>query len=161
MARLPTIVSVPLGALLLTLAASSVGLGVNAMRRAIPLVAPFPYEQDCPDKVNVPTGPTVDPAAALPLLKTPQVLFLDARPAQAFAAGHIQGARSLPFSFIEPVDAAAAALLKRVKHIIVYCDSPGDRLASLLADQLREQGLTSVKVLHGGWPAFQRLRRAP
>jgi len=159
MARLPTLISVPLGAVIVTLAASAVGLAVNAVRPGgIALVAPFPYEQDCPDKVVVPAGPTVDPGRAVRLAGAADVLFIDARPLEVYTAGHIPGARSLPFSFVTPVAPADAAELKKTRHLIVYCDSPGDKLAGLLAQQLREAGVSGVKVLTGGWAAFQNAR---
>jgi len=143
--------SVPFAGLLVCLVASAVGLAFNAVRPAgIQLVAPFPYQQDCPDKLDLPRGPTVTAAEAVRLVGAAGVLFVDARPEAAFAGGHITGARNVPFSFISPVSAEIAAVLKKKKHLIVYCDSPGDKLAGLLAEQLKERGLTA-KVLRGGW----------
>ncbi len=157
---MPRLISVTLGALLVTLAGSAMGLAVNALRPArIPLVAPFPYEQDCPDKVQVQDGPTLSGTAAVRLVGAPDVLFIDARPDEAFSAGHIEGARSIPFSFISPVSRDQAAVLRQAKHLVVYCDSPGDRLAGLLAQQLRELKLSAVKVLQGGYAAYRDAAR--
>jgi rhodanese-related sulfurtransferase len=160
MTRLPPILSVPLGALLVSVVASGIGLAVNAARPGgIPVVAPFPYQQDCPEKLEVPEGPTVTAGQAAGLQGAAGVLFVDARPAEVFAAGHIDGARSIPFSFITPPGPETAAKLKKHEHLIVYCDSPGDKLAGLLAAKLRDLGLTRVKVLRGGWEAFSRLKK--
>jgi rhodanese-related sulfurtransferase len=160
MTRLPLLLSVPLGAVLISAAASGIGLAVNAARSGgIPVVAPFPYQQDCPEKLSVPEGPTVGAEQAARLLHAQGVLFIDARPAEAFAAGHIDGARSIPFSFISPPGPGTAAELKKHGHLIVYCDSPGDKLAGLLAASLRDLGLRRVKVLRGGWEAFTRAKK--
>jgi rhodanese-related sulfurtransferase len=146
-----------LGALSITVCGSALGLAVNAVRPAgIPLVAPFPYQQDCPDKLEVPEGPTVTGAQAVAFARSRRALFVDARPAEAFSAGHIPQARSLPFSFIAaPGTGVVAELGKTGRPVICYCDSPGDKLAGLLAGQLREAGLGGVKVLSGGLAAFR------
>jgi len=154
------VVSVPLVALVICAAASGLGLAVNAVRPGgIPLVAPFPYEQDCPDKTIV-EGDAIAVQRAL-ALPASQRLFVDARPEEAFRAGHIPGARSVPFSFLTPVDRTTAAELGRRPHTIVYCDSPGDRLAGLLAQQLRDAGLKRVLVLQGGWDAYRAAAARP
>jgi len=148
------------GALLITLCGSALGLAVNALRPAgIPLVAPFPYQQDCPDKVAVPAGPTVSGAQARALVRAGRALLVDARPADAFAAEHAPGAVSLPFSFIAPPAADRLATLRGHGALLVYDDSPGDKLAGLLAAQLRESGLGDVKVLSGGLAAYRAAPR--
>jgi len=145
-------------ALLISAAAAAVGLTANALRpEGITLVATLPYEQDCPDKdAVVLQGPTVVAARAAELVGQRGVLFLDARPAEDFAARRVRGARSLPLSFIAPVDAATAAKLKGTQHLIVYCDSPDEALARRLAAQLEQRGLSRVKVLLGGLVALDR-----
>ncbi len=143
-------------ALAISLAASALGLGVNALRPGgISLVAVFPYEQDCPEKL-VSSAPTVTADQAVRLVHSPAVLFLDARPAEAFAQEHIPRARSLPYSFVTPVNAATAKTLRSYRYLIIYCDSPGDRLASMLAEQLKQLGLTSIRILQGGWIAYKK-----
>ena len=160
MSRISTLLAAPLTALAICASASTLGLAVNALRPGgIPLVAPLPFEQDCPEKLALPRGPLVDIERATRLAAAGRALLLDARPAEAFAAGHIPGARSLPFSFLSSVDARLAASLKRWPLLIVYCDSPRDRLAGLLAEELRQQGLTGVRVLSGGLPAYSDRRR--
>jgi rhodanese-related sulfurtransferase len=71
---------------------------------------------------------------------------LDVRPAAAFAAGHITGARSLP-----PEEAARAGeVLKRYKDrpVIVYCDR-GTSAATTVRN-LAAQGFNKVYSLRGG-----------
>lgn len=148
------------GALVITLCGSALGFAVNALRPAgIPVIAPFPYQQDCPDKVAVPTGPTVTGAQALTLVRAGRALLVDARPAEAFAAGHAPGAVSLPFSFIAPPADDRLATLRGRGALLVYDDSPGDKLAGLLAGQLRESGLADVKVVSGGLAGYRAAQK--
>ncbi len=143
---------------LFVLGASLLGLGVNALRRdRLPLRAPFPYEQDCADKGVKGAGAgatTISVAEARALLGRPGVLFLDARPAEEASVRPLPGARSLPYSFVTPPDAKQLAGLRAYRELVVYCDSPEDRLAKLLADQLRAEGLAGVRVLVGGHAAW-------
>jgi rhodanese-related sulfurtransferase len=157
MARVPPILATPLVALGICIGAGGLGLAVNALRpHGLRLVAAFPYEQDCPDKTQLHMGPTVTPEEARQLARgaASRVLFLDARPREDFDQGHIDGARSFPYSFVTPPTAADVVALRPYAQLIVYCDSPGDKLAGLLAEQLRGLGLTTVRVLRGGLDAY-------
>jgi rhodanese-related sulfurtransferase len=79
-------------------------------------------------------------------------LFVDARPSEEFRAGHISGARNVPFATAE--EAALEALASAIgpdKKLVVYC-SGGDCLSSLgLARLLAGRGLKEVRVFPGGW----------
>jgi rhodanese-related sulfurtransferase len=146
-----------------TLAATGLGLAVNALRdKGLPWVAPFPYEHDCPEKLALDT-PTIGAARAWKLLGSARVLgpggsrgvaLIDARPEEAFTEAHLRGARSFPYSFVTPFSKADAAKLGRFAHVFVYCDSPGDRLAGVQAELMRKVGLTRVKVVKGGFAAL-------
>ncbi|MGJ3244138.1 MAG: rhodanese-like domain-containing protein [Opitutales bacterium] len=79
-------------------------------------------------------------------------LLVDARQPDAFAAGHIPGALSMP---PDGFDAAVLTLLDQwtpEHRIVVYCDSRQCGASKALADRLRDElGLEPVYVLHGGW----------
>ena len=79
-------------------------------------------------------------------------LFVDARPSDEFRAGHIAGARSLPF--VTADERALAGLISEAgpdKQFVVYC-SGGDCLSSLgLARLLAGRGLKDIRVFPGGW----------
>ncbi|MCB9557411.1 MAG: rhodanese-like domain-containing protein [Deltaproteobacteria bacterium] len=145
-------------AALISVLAGGIGLLINLTRtEALPWVAPFPYRVDCPEKLD-PGAPTIDARHALPLLRTGRYLWVDARPSEDFARDALPGARSLPLSITTPVTAADISDWKRFDAVIVYCDSPGEGLARLLAGQLRAAGLTRVKVLLGGLAALGHQR---
>lgn len=114
------------------------------------------------------------------LLLTPEaaltdkdVLFVDARPAEAFASGHIPGARSLdPSTLSEERDgvvgllksarhvteAAAEAGVEPMQHIVVYAgrhDAGDLKDAARLFWILEYLGYERVSVLDGGFARWQ------
>ena len=56
------------------------------------------------------------------MAKQPGVLLLDARSAEAFAAGHIKGAVNLPFTDFTP-ESLAAVVGKSDRPILIYCNN--------------------------------------
>lgn len=54
--------------------------------------------------------------------KEPGVLLLDARSADAFAAGHIAGAVNLPFTDFTP-ESLAAVIGDKNRPILIYCNN--------------------------------------
>jgi rhodanese-related sulfurtransferase len=83
-----------------------------------------------------------------------QAVFIDARDADTYAAGHVQGALSLPlFSFAQDFPALRDRL--EGMTVITYCDGERCTLSSELADQLRANGLENVHELRNGWTLWQ------
>jgi rhodanese-related sulfurtransferase len=149
--------------LLWTSAASGVGLLYNSLRaKGIPLVAPFAYDHDCPEKLDN-SSATIDAKRALALAQSKRVkdargrrgaVLVDARPLELFKKEHAPKARSFPYSFVTPFSKKDAAKLAAYAHVFVYCDSPEDRLANVQAAQMKKQGLDQVKVVIGGLDAL-------
>jgi rhodanese-related sulfurtransferase len=84
-------------------------------------------------------------------LMNQNALVLDIRGQEAFAAGHVAGARHMPSDQI----AKAADTLKKQKDkpIVVYCES--GPLAASAVRQLLAQGFTKVFSLRGGLAAWR------
>ena len=142
-----------IAALALASSFAAAGLAFNALRAAgLPLIAPFPYQQDCAEKID--RSPTISAAEARRIIGDPGVVLIDARPLVDFEQRHLPGARSMPFSFVTPIGASEVGGLKKRRLVVVYCDSPEDRLASLMAAQLHQAGVPRVKVLVGGIDGF-------
>ncbi|HEY2591457.1 MAG TPA: rhodanese-like domain-containing protein [Steroidobacteraceae bacterium] len=78
-------------------------------------------------------------------------LVLDIRPADAYAAGHITGARQMPSEQL----LKAGDTLKRykAKPVVVYSD--GRSLAAAAVRHLMAQGFTQVFSLEGGLEAWR------
>lgn len=76
-------------------------------------------------------------------------VLVDARSPEAYAAGHISGAVSLPHATI---DAQAVAALP-AGLVVAYCWGPGCNAAHRAAARLAEHG-RPVKEMIGGWDAY-------
>jgi rhodanese-related sulfurtransferase len=74
-----------------------------------------------------------------------KVVILDVRPAEEFAAGHIQGALSVPLA---QLDAAVARLPKRAE-IVAYCRGPYCVLAPQAVERLRAKGYRARRLADG------------
>jgi len=74
-----------------------------------------------------------------------EVVILDVRPAEEFAAGHIPGALSVPLGQID----AAAARLPRRAEIVAYCRGPYCVLAPEAVERLRDMGYRARRLADG------------
>jgi hypothetical protein len=155
-------------ALIIVLAAAGVATATDLARPdGIPLVAELEYDIFAP---CVDSAAEAQAATAKDLGTTgASILYVDARPAEAFAAEHAEGAVNAPYSvlfgaspeIIAAVKAEAAA--RKVKEIVVYGEisEPGSDggavgVAKPLAEQLVESGLPGVKHFAGGLPALKK-----
>ena len=83
-----------------------------------------------------------------------QVSFVDARPREAYEAGHVAGALSVPME-TGAIDDRATQLVRGARVVITYCDTGSECASSRrLAGLLAEAGLPEVRVLRGGMPAW-------
>lgn len=82
-------------------------------------------------------------------------LFLDARSSDEFIAGHIPGARNLPFYEMEEFEQAALEGAVPGDRIVVYCEGVGCELSLFLARDLQARGFTDVNIFYGGFPEWQ------
>lgn len=82
-------------------------------------------------------------------------VFLDARSADAFTAGHIPGAVSMPVGEAMEMLAAFSKEHPPDTHLVTYCSGrqcdEGHRLSELLTDF----GYTTVQVFVDGFPAWK------
>jgi rhodanese-related sulfurtransferase len=86
-------------------------------------------------------------------------LFVDARSAEAFEQGHIQGAVSLPTQDFEVRIESFIARIDPTTTIITYCDGPHCNLSVQLAEQLAFAGFERVFHLPDGWGQWQAQRQ--
>ena len=97
-------------------------------------------------------GPWVSTLEATQLMNRDDALVIDVRDADAYAKGHILGAKSIPLADLER---RSADLDKhKSKAVIVSCQN-GDRSGSAAA-ALRQKGFTRVHPLNGGFAAWQQ-----
>lgn len=97
-------------------------------------------------------GPWVSTLEATQLMNREDALVIDVRDADAYAKGHILGAKSVPLADL----ARRAGDLEKHKSkaVIVSCQT-GDRSAAAAAT-LRQNGFSRVHPLNGGFAAWQQ-----
>jgi rhodanese-related sulfurtransferase/predicted transcriptional regulator len=83
------------------------------------------------------------------------VVLVDVRPAAEFAAGHIEGARSIPLDELE----RRLAELPADREIVAYCRGPFCAYAHDAVRRLRAAG-RSARRLDDGWPEWRLARKA-
>lgn len=85
------------------------------------------------------------------------ILWVDARPAEQYAAAHIPGALPLNEDHWEEQLPAFLGVWQPNSVVVVYCDSSACQASQAVARRLqRELGLTNVRVLRDGWSAWQK-----
>ena len=84
----------------------------------------------------------------------PSILVVDVQPKSVYEKGHIKGAVSFPWQ----ADLKNSGPLPREKTLILYCDCGQEEDSLDVATQLKYKfGYEKVKVLEGGWTAWQKL----
>src|ERR671936_1185168 len=78
------------------------------------------------------------------------IVLVDVRPAEEYAAGHIEGARSIPIDELE----RRLAELPADREIVAYCRGPFCAYAHEAVRTLRSAGL-SARRLVDGWPEWR------
>lgn len=133
------------GAVAIVLVGGALGVFVNAVSSGgIPLLAS-----------DAAPGTPIGLAAARRVHQTERATFVDARPRDAFAAGHIEGALSLS------LDERAGELghlrreLPRTRPLVVYCEGGACTSAFELSAWLAANGWRDVSVLADGYPAWE------
>jgi rhodanese-related sulfurtransferase/DNA-binding transcriptional ArsR family regulator len=90
------------------------------------------------------------PEALLARMQAEQVVLLDVRPREEFAAGHVPGARSVPVDELPQ----ALAQLPRDREVIAYCRGPYCVFADDAVRAMRAAGLTARR-LEVGLPEWR------
>ncbi len=98
---------------------------------------------------------TLDVATLQQRLKQEEVVLLDVRPAEEYAAGHWPGAMSLPLDALTD----RLAELPQDRTVVAYCRGPYCVLALHAAEALRQHGFRAIRLADGvpdwrarGWP---------
>jgi rhodanese-related sulfurtransferase len=84
------------------------------------------------------------------------VVLVDVRPAEEFAAGHIDGARSIPFDELE----RRLAELPPDREVVAYCRGPFCAYAHDAVRRLHAAGWPARR-LEEGWPEWRLTEEAP
>jgi rhodanese-related sulfurtransferase len=132
---------------------ASLAFITNAARDArLPLVTPFPPTYQCPSSEK--PGSPMELQTALSLYGKAGTLFVDARKSDAFSQGHIEGARHIPYSFVEPVPKETLESLRGYSSIIVYCNREDSEAGKLMAGEFAQAGIKGVVYLEKGFAGW-------
>lgn len=93
---------------------------------------------------------TIGRAEMLERLRQGDVVVVDVRPVEEFAAGHIEGARSIPLEELE----RRLAELPPDQEVVAYCRGPFCAYAHEAVRRLTDAG-RSARRLEGGWPEWR------
>jgi rhodanese-related sulfurtransferase/predicted transcriptional regulator len=88
-------------------------------------------------------------------LASGDVVLIDVRPEEEFAAGHIDGARSVPIDELE----RRLAELPADREVVAYCRGPFCAYAHEAVRKLRAAG-HGARRLEDGWPEWRLAKRA-
>jgi rhodanese-related sulfurtransferase len=92
----------------------------------------------------------------IPRLRSNDVVLIDVRPAEEFAAGHIEGARSIP---LEELDERLAELPPDCE-IVAYCRGALCAYAHEAVRRVRATGRHATR-LEDGWPEWRLAGKGP
>jgi rhodanese-related sulfurtransferase len=139
-------------AVLLVVSASLAFITNAARDSRLPLVMPFPPTYQCPSLEK--PGAPIEVSAALAFFGKPGTAFVDARKGDAFQQGHIEGARHIPYSFVEPLSKETVDGLRDCTDIVVYCNSKDSEASKLMAGELAQAGVKGVFYLEKGFTGW-------
>jgi len=132
---------------------ASLAFITNAARdNRLPLVMPFPPMYQCPTSEK--PGLPMDLQTALNLYGKPGTVFIDSRKREVFQQGHIEEARHVPYSFVEPLSKETLDALKEYKSIVVYCNREDSEASKLMAGELAQAGIKGVFYLEKGFAGW-------
>lgn len=131
------------------LAGAVVGVLFNALSpQGIALLGPVPHR-----KVEGISELGLKEARALYEEQTG--VFVDARSAREFNEGHIPGALLLPLDDFDEAVSAWKDLIPSETLLITYCSGAGCGSSWNVAEFLKEEGYTRIKVFFGGWEEWK------
>jgi len=84
-----------------------------------------------------------------------KAVFLDARPPEEYARGHISCAKNVPWQGFEAYMDRVWGVIPEDAWIVTYCDGEACSLSEDLAKELMALGYKQVKVLLNGWTQWK------
>jgi rhodanese-related sulfurtransferase len=120
----------------------------------------IPLVEDWSEKSNLVTSSgeklEISLSEATNLFNKGETVFIDARSRAEYDAGHIKGAKSLPYKEADWKFIEAMAGVSEESAVITYCDGETCELSMELTVFLRNAGYKNVRVLSNGWTIWQQ-----
>ncbi len=131
-------------------------LALNQFRsQGLPLVGDWSPEARITDRSG--ESLVIPPEQAKSLFESGKVLFLDARSADDYQAGHIQGALNLPWQEFDSYFDRIMQEIPEDRMIVTYCEGETCELSKELARALIDMGFSNVRVLVNGWTVWKNM----
>ncbi|MFC1677269.1 rhodanese-like domain-containing protein [Planctomycetota bacterium] len=98
--------------------------------------------------------PKVNKKKVSNLLNT-NTVFIDARYARDFKAGHIEGAINVPVDANDSQRLEIMANIAKDSRIVIYCQSAGCPFAEKVTKKLMTDGFSNISIFKGGWKQWK------
>ena len=95
-------------------------------------------------------------SVALHAFKTADRIFIDARTADKFSAGHIPGALSVPLQSVIEKFELISSLLDSGKELVVYCQNRDCDDSLMLATELQNIGASNLVLYIDGYDLWEK-----
>jgi rhodanese-related sulfurtransferase len=95
-------------------------------------------------------------SVALEKFQSLEIVFIDARPMEEFALGHIPGAVSIPFQSLEEQFLTIGRLIDSGKELVVYCKNRECDDSLLLAIELQTMGCSNLVLYVDGFELWKK-----
>ncbi len=95
-------------------------------------------------------------SVALKKFKSGEPVFVDARPADEFAQGHIPGAVSVPFQFLDERFQEVVDLIDSGKELVPYCKNRDCDDSLMLAIELQAMGCSNLVLYVDGFELWEK-----
>lgn len=139
------------------LAAVGLGLAVNTLRPAATHLA---WVNDWERHIETQAFRAGIPVVFLPgvreRMEGATTVFLDARSAAAYQAGHLPGAFSVPVEELEQALGDLVAILTPETPLVAYCNDAGCTDGLELAERLKAIGFLQVSLYSGGYEEWAK-----
>lgn len=136
--------------------AAGVALIFNALRET-PLEWIGSRTSSAPGQAVSPGAPPEMPfEKALAGFEAGSVLFVDARSAEAYTEGHIQGAVSFPDQRFDELIVPFLEKIDPKTVLVTYCEGEACHLSTSLAEKLMLAGFENVFHLRDGWGRWKK-----
>jgi rhodanese-related sulfurtransferase len=136
--------------IIMVILSALIGVSINTVRSdRLPLIGNWSPEAQLVSADGKKMAISLEDAKKL--FEAQKAVFLDARSPEDYNAGHIRGAKNLPWlEFSRYFDQAASGIAQD-RTLIAYCDGETCHLSKELAKALSEMGFQDVRVLINGW----------
>ena len=82
-------------------------------------------------------------------------VFIDARLARDYEAGHLEGAISVPVDANDVNRRQIVADIDKDARVVLYCQSAGCKYAEIVALKLKDDGFSNISIYKNGWAEWK------